>query len=199
MHEQRVILELLRDLPRQVTPARLAHIQRVAGFSRALARRFGQDPHKARIAAYAHDLAREWSAEQLLLFCGQHAVPVLAAEHDKPLLLHGKAAVVLLQKMYGYADPEVLEAVECHTLGKKGMGPLALILFVADYAEPGRRYLDKSWRSSLKSVPLPEMVAMVIRHAIQRHKECHPLTRELLAEVESRSQVPAARFQRTGA
>ena len=42
------------------------------------------------------------------------------------------------ENKYGITDPEILQAIACHTTGKPAMGLLDKILYVADYIEPRR-------------------------------------------------------------
>ena len=62
-------------------------------------------------------------------------------------LLHAKLGAYMAREKYGVEDPEILQAIECHTTGRCGMTLLDKILYAADYIEP-RRY---------KAGNLPEM------------------------------------------
>jgi len=183
MNDKRTLEALKKALPSMVSEARYKHIQRVAAMCEVLALQFDLNPEKCLIAAYAHDYAREWSSQDLQLYVRTHQIASIALEQEKPVLLHGKVAKSILEKHFSYQDPQVLEAVENHTLGKPGMGAIARLLFVADYAEPGRKYLDEAWRKNLMGKDLPCMVKAVILHAQERHKDAHPLTLALLEEV----------------
>ena len=61
-------------------------------------------------------------------------------EKNLPGLWHPHVGAAIARKKWGVTNPSVLEAVRCHTLGKPGMGPLAQVIFVADFIEPGRKF-----------------------------------------------------------
>ena len=54
-------------------------------------------------------------------------------------LLHGPVGAVLAESTYGVHNPNVLSAIACHTMGKVGMLPLDMVLYLADKIEPSRR------------------------------------------------------------
>ena len=61
-------------------------------------------------------------------------------ERESPKLLHGPVAAELARRELGVEDTEVLDAIREHTTGRPGMGPLSLVLYVADKIEPARDY-----------------------------------------------------------
>jgi len=141
---------------------RRRHARGAARLAVRLCRRFGADPAKGRLAALAHDLARELPGQRLLELAGGDGAPIRSWELERPVLLHGRAAAELLRRKGVTADPEVLQAVADHVTGRPGMGLLARIVFVADYLEPGRRFVDRRWRAALLALKLDEMLAGVL-------------------------------------
>src|SRR5919112_895931 len=77
---------------------------------------------------YGHTLrvAKEWD------------LPVGEPERQSPKLLHGPVAAELSRRELGVEDADILEAIRVHTVGRPQMGPLALVLYVADKIEPAR-------------------------------------------------------------
>ncbi|HEY5039374.1 MAG TPA: bis(5'-nucleosyl)-tetraphosphatase (symmetrical) YqeK, partial [bacterium] len=63
-----------------------------------------------------------------------------AQEKQIPALWHPQVGAAIAGKKWGIKDPAVLEAIQCHTLGKAGMKPLAQLIFIADFIEPGRNF-----------------------------------------------------------
>jgi predicted HD superfamily hydrolase involved in NAD metabolism len=98
----------------------------------------GVDPDRAELAALVHDVADHYGDEDLLLRAEQYGLTITPTERANPRLLQGSVGAAILQREYGLADPEVLEAVRTHVTGGLQVGPLAKILFVADKLEPGR-------------------------------------------------------------
>jgi nicotinate-nucleotide adenylyltransferase len=155
---------LVRSL---VSPARYAHCRATALLAAELCRRFSVDSGKGRIAGLAHDMARELPSEELLRLASGDGLPVSTAEEAAPILLHGRAAAVLLKKRAGYADPEVLDAICDHVTGRPSMGGVSRILFVSDFLEPSRDFLPPAFRDRTLSLGLDAMVLAVLERKIQ--------------------------------
>jgi HD superfamily phosphohydrolase YqeK len=74
-----------------------------------------------------------------------------------------------LRREFGVTDGEVLHAIRHHTLGDPGFGPIGLILFVADFCEPGRRHLsDADRRRILGESSLEAMARDVLYLGMRR-------------------------------
>jgi nicotinate-nucleotide adenylyltransferase len=141
---------------------RRRHARGTARLAARLCARFGADPRGGYLAGLAHDLARELPEEALLELAGRDERPIRSWERERPVLLHGRAAAELLRRERIPAPPEVLEAVAEHVTGRPGMGLLARIVFVADYLEPERGFVEAGWRRRLMSLPLEGMLAGVL-------------------------------------
>ena len=63
-------------------------------------------------------------------------------------------------------DEAVLEAVANHTFGKKNMGNLAKILFVADKIEPGRPHVTQEYLERIEKKSLNELVCLILEENI---------------------------------
>lgn len=117
-------------------PSRLAHTEGVVKTGEWLAKKYGSDPQKTRIAAICHDIARNLSTEKLDRYVEEYR---LGQEFlGRPNLSHGKVATVLMRRDFGIDDEEILDAVSYHTTGRQGMTTLDKVVFLADVIEPGR-------------------------------------------------------------
>ena len=112
------------------------HIQRVRDIAAELALRHGLDPHQADLAAAAHDLARAFKAEELLVQTREAGLSLHPVEEALPVLLHGPLAAHWLRWRYGTEDSEVLEAVRWHSTANRGLSLLAKLTFLADKLDP---------------------------------------------------------------
>lgn len=121
-------------------PGRVAHCLRTAGLAQLLAPTWLVDPDKARLAGLLHDWGRGLSAAELLAEAARRHLPISAAARLRPVaLLHAPVGAALLAEK-GMEDLEILRAVALHTVGAAGMSRLEALVFVADYAEPGRTH-----------------------------------------------------------
>ncbi len=123
----------------KLSPKRFNHSLGVAQTAAELADSSGVDREKARTAGLVHDYARELPTEQLVALARK-----LGVEDDislaYPELLHGPVGAYLIKLELGIEDAEILVAVTSHTLGRRKMGTLEQIIYLADMIEPARRY-----------------------------------------------------------
>ncbi len=111
---------------------RFAHTCNVQTLAVELATHYGQDAHKAALAAWLHDVAKEMpKREQLRIL--QDDVIIAQDTHLRPCpVWHGVCAAILAKHEWGITDGEVLSAIACHTTGKIGMSALDKIVYLAD-------------------------------------------------------------------
>jgi nicotinate-nucleotide adenylyltransferase len=169
--------------------ARYEHSVRVAELARELCGRFGLDPDVGYFAGLAHDICKSGKESWLLELATKDGQPVSDIERRKPSLLHGHAAAVLLERMFGVVDRSILFAVRNHTFGAPDMDALGKIVFVADKIEPGRVGMDPEYRIRILESDLDGMTRLVvednIRYLEARGKEVSASTRRLLDNLKS--------------
>ncbi len=155
-----------QELQNRLSPSRYAHSIGVMEEAMRIGRKIGVPEDKCAWAGLLHDGAREFTKAQYAW---------LGLEGDNGALLHAKASEILAATRYGVEDPDILEAIACHTTGKPGMGTLAQILFVADYTEAGREgpHFDKVRDVLNREGLLPAVLAeceMTIAHLEEQGK-----------------------------
>jgi predicted HD superfamily hydrolase involved in NAD metabolism len=120
-----------------INPRRFAHTLGVRDTAVRLARMHGAPMIRSAVAGLLHDCAKEMKLEAMRAAVGNRAeagAEVLASG----ALLHGLAGAAVAQTAFGITDSAILAAIACHTVGRAGMTPLDLCLFVADAIEPTR-------------------------------------------------------------
>jgi predicted HD superfamily hydrolase involved in NAD metabolism len=65
-------------------------------------------------------------------------LPIDEVDVAAPHLLHADVSAIVARDEFGITDPEILQAIADHTLGRAGMSPLSCIVFLADTLEAGR-------------------------------------------------------------
>ncbi|EKF51986.1 bis(5'-nucleosyl)-tetraphosphatase (symmetrical) YqeK [Lactococcus garvieae] len=130
---------LLDKIKEQMSEKRFRHILGVEKAAIFLAKKYGVDPHKASLSALLHDYAKEVPDHVFLELIDKY-------ELDEDLknwgnnIWHGRVGIYKLQEDLGLRDPEILHAIEVHTVGSADMSALAKVLYVADYIEEGRDF-----------------------------------------------------------
>lgn len=170
--------EIREWVKKNTSPARLRHIRGVVRFSARLAGRHRVDIRKAELAAWLHDCAKELprNRQESLIKCGPFRLD--AGEKGLAALWHPHASAALARIKWGIRDRGILEAVRCHTLGKAGMNPLAQVIFVADFIEPGRKFKGAAEIRKIAVRDLGAGVAakasMTVGFLLKRKKRIHP-------------------------
>jgi HD superfamily phosphohydrolase YqeK len=125
------------DLPAwaQVGEKRAEHIQRVTALLNSWAAAMRLPPDQARAfvdVGVLHDAMRDAPETELRNVTGDSTNPVG--------LLHGPAAAIMLERN-GEKRADVIDAVRYHTVGNAEWGIIGRALFMADFLEPGRKFM----------------------------------------------------------
>jgi HD superfamily phosphohydrolase YqeK len=131
----------------QVGEKRLAHIGRVTSLLRAWASAMRLSPEEARAwidAGTLHDALRDAPEAELREITGDRTSP--------EGLLHGPAAAIRLAAD-GEKRVDVLDAIRYHTIGSADWKKTGRALYMADYLEPGRKFLTEDRTFLASQVP----------------------------------------------
>lgn len=132
------IMEIRKKLRSKLPPMRYEHSLSVSFTCMNLAMCYGYDTDKAELAGLLHDCAKRYSDEEILKKCLKRGLEVTEEEYKALPVLHAKYGAWLSEHKFGITDPEILDAIRCHTTGMPDMGVLDKILYIADYIEPRR-------------------------------------------------------------
>ena len=165
--------------------SRYRHSLGVAEESVRLAKLYGADMRKARLAGLLHDWDKGYDDEGI-----RARVAELGLEVDPfllermPQLLHGPTAAAALAQRFPQLPADVVSAIERHTAGATGMSDLDMIVYVADVIEPNR---DFPGVDELRALPEKEgledlfidVSAHVLMNLVERRRFVHPHTLEV--------------------
>jgi nicotinate-nucleotide adenylyltransferase len=159
-----------QEVEQRVSKKRFEHSLRTANFAEKLAEIYGEEGEKAWIAGMLHDLSRELSYDALKRIAALKYT-IAPWEEINPVLTHGKAAAVIAQEELGIEDTAILEAIAEHVTGQPGMSALSKIIFIADYLESGRKYLQRnSGASIVGEADLDELLLFVLKQILDHRK-----------------------------
>ncbi len=136
------MLEKLRDIVRKrVTEKRYIHTLGVEEKAALLAKKYGVDEEKVRIAAILHDIAKSMEIDKMEEICKANFLDELTEEDMKiSEILHGFVGYIIVRDELKIDNIEILEAIKYHTIGKKGLSLLGRIIYIADGIEKNRVY-----------------------------------------------------------
>lgn len=168
-----------------LTPERYQHSLGVMETAVELAKIYGADTEKARIAGLLHDNAK--NLDNIYERASDLEAELDEFELKSPPLIHAKLGAETAKCEFGITDPEILDAIKWHTIGRPNMTLLEKIIFVADLTEPGRDFPDAKALRELSRKNLDLAVAECIKSTIEVNKKrgnlIHPNAFSVLEEL----------------
>lgn len=170
------------ELTLRVGARRLAHVDGVAKTACALARAYGENPLRARLAGLLHDWDKAYDDEGIRRRADELGLEVCPYVYERMArLLHGPTAAAALARDYPQIDPAVLQAVSRHTTAATDMSDLDMIVYVADVIEPHRAFDGLSeLRAAAGKAPLEDLFfrafEYTVKSVIERKKNLYPNT-----------------------
>ncbi|MFH1826599.1 MAG: bis(5'-nucleosyl)-tetraphosphatase (symmetrical) YqeK [bacterium] len=158
--------EIIKKLKAALNRDRFKHSLRVEKAAVYLAQQHGVAVKKASIAALLHDYGRQFPRNQLLKQAQKHKIKTGSLEKAEPKLVHAKLSALLAKKDFKITDPDILSAINKHTLGSPRMTKLEKIIYLADHLEEGRSYPEAKKIRQLAQHKLDQAVALAAAQAI---------------------------------
>lgn len=177
------LAEFCARVKARVSEARFAHIVRVAVLAEeiALANGFAEgEVAGVRLAALLHDVAREYTPEQLFAL----VPPESALEREHPITLHGRAGRKVAEN-WGVRDERILEAIAGHTFGVTTDNKIGMALYIADVSEPGRGVNEGIRELAMRDLVRAYQQAVVskVTYLNAKGKEVHPHTQLIYEQL----------------
>lgn len=172
-------------LQQRLDPRRYEHSLSVSDMAVKLARAYGVDERKARLAGLLHDWDKDYSDKEIAeRACALGVVAHPVVLESMPRLLHGPTAAIELAREFPAIDDDVLQAIARHTSAEVGMSDLDMIVYTADAIEPLRPFDGMAVvRDSIGKVGLEELFLATFQHVIaflvEKKRRMHPDTVEV--------------------
>lgn len=172
------------ELAPRVNERRLRHTYGVVAAAEHLARTYGVDERKARLAALLHDWDKGFDDEGMRKRVSELG---MADEVDAwvlentPYVLHGNTAARALSREFPEIPADVMQAIDRHTVAAADMSELDMVLYIADAIEDGRQFgrIDEL-RAAVGKVDLEELFFLTYEYWVfllfERRKQLHPDT-----------------------
>ena len=130
--------EIKEYLKKNLKESRYYHSLGVMDTAVSLAKHYGADAVKARVAGLVHDCAKNMKGDALVKLAKENGYSIDVMYEKSPQLLHGIVGAIIAKTLFGIEDNEVLSAITYHTTGREAMSLLDKIIYIADFIEPSR-------------------------------------------------------------
>ena len=162
--DRKIVVRVYSYMRRVLSRERLLHSISVALFAEYLCMRYEVfwNSNKCFLAGLAHDIAREYDHRKYFEVLKAGGISIAKWEVERPVLLHGKVGAMILREKLNIEDEEILEAVSDHVTGRRGMGSLSKVIFVADDLEPFRKFVSREERKRILNKDLDGAVKSVL-------------------------------------
>ena len=131
---------ILEYLKRNLSYKRYTHSMKVGHIAEKLAKHYGYDEGKARLAGLIHDCGKEETYENLVGYAKKCGFPVDEQSYKIPEILHGPASVFICRTIFEIEDEDILSSIRYHVTGRENMTIMEKIIFIGDYIEPSRKF-----------------------------------------------------------
>lgn len=173
-------IEIIKeDVKKALSEYRYIHSLGVMERAGELAKIYGEDIETAMLVGIAHDMAKEFSDEEMLKYAEANNLEMDEIERKMPALLHGRIAGDICKKRYGFTD-EMTRSMDLHTTGFSNMTKLDKILYIADKTEPNRKFPDLEEAIEICNSDLDKgmlyCLDVALKENIRKGKIIHPNT-----------------------
>ncbi len=161
--------DFMQYLEAHLSPKRYTHCCNVATAAVALARQYGGvSEEKAHFAGLVHDIAKEDPREEQYAYVLKSNMDVCDEEKGAWKVWHAIAGAEKLRDEFGVTDPDVLNAVRYHTVGRGGMSRLEKIVYLADMISAEREYDDVEVMREKAAESLEAGMLYALQYSLQK-------------------------------
>lgn len=170
--ENKVKIKLAND------PERLAHTFGVYETALKLAKIYNVDKNFVGIASLYHDYTKNDDISVHIKLIGEEEVKTYK---DNPVIYHALSAAKQLELDFNIKNNEILSSIRSHVWGRPFMSIYEKIVFVADYCEPNRKFIDANeiFELASKDIDLAVLKSIEITLAYLEEQKLKPSQQQL--------------------
>ncbi len=157
---------LILQLQNHLSKKRFEHSLAVAKVAMQIAESNNLNKRKIFLAALLHDYCREMPINELLALAKKEKLEFSEIVREKPILLHGPVAAIIIANEFSITDNEILDAISFHTIPSGEMNNVAKTIYVADSISADREYQEADEIRKLPMANLNVMYAKVVEQTI---------------------------------
>lgn len=153
-------------LKSRLNEKRYYHSLCVADEAKRLAEKYGGNTDKAYLAGLLHDITKNSSKEEHLLYFNDFGIILNDIEKNAEKLWHAMTGAGYIEHILNIKDAEILDAVRYHTTAKADMSLLCKILYLADFTSIDRDYEDVDVLRKLVDESLEDALIYALQYSI---------------------------------
>lgn len=170
--------EIKEKLKKELPNKRYIHSLGVSEEAERLAKLYGADSDKARIAGLLHDCAKGIPTSEQTAECVRRGVEIDEWTRKCPPVVHGFLGAEIAKTEYGITDEAILNAIKYHTVGAANMTLLEKIIYIADMTEvnrdfPGAHVLREKVKESIDGA-IKESIKQQLEFNMSKNVTIHP-------------------------
>ena len=119
------------------------------------------------LTALAHDIAKEMSPEEMMIYIENNNIDVDELEKKQIPILHGPVGADICIKKYGFSK-EMARAIRNHSTGDVNMSIIDKIVFLSDKIEKSRTYEQVEEIRRTSEDDLDKAILLFLNHHIVR-------------------------------
>ena len=133
--------EVYEVVKNTLSEKRFRHSEKVMERCVEFAKLYDEDVEKARLVGIAHDIAKEIPKAKRVEEAEKDGVILNEFEKQHTSLIHAKHGAVICEKRFGFSE-DMCDAISFHSTAKAGMSKLDKILYLADFCEEDRTFVE---------------------------------------------------------
>lgn len=185
----------VKELKKSLSEKRYLHSIGVMKTAFRLADSWKDHPVDRTLLAWAslfHDCGKEIPKKERDRLCSNGGLLYGKELLEIGKLNHAPLGALLLQDRYGVQNRDVLMAVAYHPTGHRDLTPIGWMVYIADFLEPGRKYMPKrlEYLKLARKDPLDglkKVTELRVNAILQKDKPAHPLTEQFLEYLDGLS------------
>ncbi|MBR2705080.1 MAG: bis(5'-nucleosyl)-tetraphosphatase (symmetrical) YqeK [Clostridia bacterium] len=167
--------ELYEEIKHMLSEKRFNHCEGVVRRAIEYAEIYDVDTETVKLAAIAHDIAKELTPEQEEEVIAKYNVELDDFEKENHNLFHAKLGAEICRNKYGFTD-DMVNAVKYHTTGRPEMSTLEKVIYLADATDENRKYEQDYYINVIKEnidKGMVEVSKWVINHLLEKERPIH--------------------------
>ena len=169
--------EIIKSLMSEKRYIHCLNVSRKAG---ELAKEYGGDIKKAKLAGLLHDITKERTPQEQFEMADKFGILVTNFEKAAIKLMHSKTGRAYVENILKIDDADLLNSISYHTTGRAGMSKLEKIIFLADFISDERDFEGVEETRKQAAQGLEEGVLSGLKYVIKEiadsEKAIHPDT-----------------------